>query len=71
MRYLFITLSVVLLSLQVLQANEAGLTVVFSDDEIRVIRSYYHDHYRNCRRSAPTLRQNMKIRQIDYKYNNN
>ncbi len=44
MRFLFITLGVVLLSLQVSQANEAGLSVVFSDDEIRVIRAYYHDH---------------------------
>ena len=44
MRCLFITLGVVLLSLQVSQANEAGLSVVFSGDEIRVIRAYYHDH---------------------------
>ena len=44
MRCLFITLGAVLLSLQVSQANEAGLSVVFSGDEIRVIRAYYHDH---------------------------
>ena len=44
MRCLFITLGAVLLSLQVSQANEAGLSVVFSGDEIRVIRAYYHNH---------------------------
>ena len=46
MRYLIISLCAILLSLQVSQpqAGEIGLSVVFSDDEIRIIRAYYHDH---------------------------
>lgn len=46
MRYLIITFCAALLSLQVSQAGEVGITVVFSDDEIRVIRAYYHDYPR-------------------------
>ena len=44
MRYFLITLLCALLSVQLSQAAEVGISVVFSDDEITVIRAYYHEH---------------------------
>ncbi|MEE8495196.1 MAG: anti-virulence regulator CigR family protein [Xanthomonadales bacterium] len=39
-----ITLCAAVLGLPVSQAGEVGISVVFSDNEIRVIQAYYHDH---------------------------
>ena len=44
MRHLVIALLATLLSSQVSHAAELGISVVFSTDEISVIRDYYHDH---------------------------
>lgn len=60
MRYLLITLCAAVLGLPVSQAGEAGISVVFSDDEIRVIQAYYHDGATTLNRAKAQNRKGKK-----------
>jgi len=44
MRYLFVALIAAMTILQVSHAAEVGISIVFSDDEVRIINAYYRDH---------------------------